>query len=374
MRYYLGRLPVFPPLVMPICASCGVIAPRRCQACSRCGAAFAARPMTAPRQDQTGYWVAVRCTFQCRSCAFAAPLDQLDIDGSVECAYCGLRQRFEPSTWTEALYFAHAVGDLAGPGPEGRHPDPGLWIGPVNPFRDTGETLTFSEFRQSGFEMSDGMSIPKSLQIQAAPGFPVCARCRVTLGVQVMQGGRTTTTCPSCAETATFALPDRARAFGDVLIAVVAQEHRVNRLNATQIAPSQSGVSALLCPHCGAPLALHGADRTIKCQFCSAFCRVPGSFLIRSGQQNIEPEIWWMLFNGPSRKRRELESAAGADSVLLELPPLEKGVSYKQWLLNLAFLLGALWIGFEIASIDAVSALQLPDDLPAPTVPKRRAR
>src|SRR5260221_8760495 len=117
------------PILMPMCGSCGLIAPRRCPVCVRCGASFAERPMGAPRLDANGYWVAVRCTFQCRSCNFAAPLDQLDIDGSVECAYCGLRQRFEPSTWTEALEFAHAVGDLSGPEPEGRYPDASVWIG-----------------------------------------------------------------------------------------------------------------------------------------------------------------------------------------------------------------------------------------------------
>jgi len=179
----------------------------------------------------------VRCSFQCRSCGFAAPLDSLDIDGAVECAYCGLRQRFEPRTWSDALDFAQAVGDLSGPEPEGRYADPGVWIAPDNPFRDVGETLTFSEHRESGVEISDGMTVPKSLQIQVAPGFPVCLRCRVGLAVQVMPGGRATTTCPSCSETATFALPEGARAFGATVVAVVAHEHRVNRVNATEMAP-----------------------------------------------------------------------------------------------------------------------------------------
>jgi hypothetical protein len=362
-----------PPAMMPICATCGVIAPRLCPTCSRCGAPFAARPATAPRQDVSGYWVAVRCSFQCRSCGFAAPLDQLDVDGSVECAYCGLRQRFEPSTWREALDFAHAVGDLSGPGPEGRHPDPGLWIGPVNPFRDVGETVAFSEFREAGFEISEGMTVAKSLQIQAAPGFPICVRCRVPLRVEV-QAARATTTCATCSETSTFAMPERARSFGEALVAVVAQEHRVNRVEATQTVPATTGVSALVCPNCGAPLALQGGDRTIKCQFCSAFCRVPGRFLVRAGQDKIEPEIWWMLFNGPSRKRRELERGTGSESAALEIPPLEQGLSYKQWLLNLAFLLAALWIGFELASTDALRVLEPSDALPAKTTPRQRAR
>jgi hypothetical protein len=293
----------------------------------------------------------------------------------VECAYCGLRQRFEPSTWTEAIEFAHAVGDLAGPGAEGRYPDPGIWIAPVNPFRDLGETLAFSEFRQSGFEISNGMTLPKSLVIQAGPGFPVCARCRVPVGVEVARDGRTTTTCSSCAERATFALPERARQYGEALVAVVAEEHRTSHVQATQMAPSETGVSAIACPTCGAPLELHGGDRTIRCKFCGAFCRVPGKVLVRSGQETIEPEIWWMLFNGPSRKRRELERGSGERSAL-EVPPLETGMSYKQLGLNVVFIALALLIGFELASTDALRVLELPDQIPKtlPAAPKARTR
>lgn len=338
--------------------------------------------MGAPRIDAGGgYWVAVSCTFQCRSCGFAAPLDQLDIDGSVECAYCGLRQKFDPSTWTDALEFAHAVGDLSGPEPEGRQPDPGVWIGADNPYRDVGDTLTFSELRETGLHMVDGMTIPRSLQIKASPGFPVCQKCRVPVLLQVTGDGRVQTTCSTCSESGSYALPERARAFGEALVAVVAEEHRVDKRHATESAPNEASVSALTCPSCGAPLALHGSDRTIKCEFCGTFCRVPGRYLVRAGQDKIDPEVWWMLFTGRSAKRRELEQGTSDEKLLpIEVPPMEQGISYKQWLVNLAFLLGALWIGFEIASIDALSAL-MPDEPaatapasgPAPKSPKSRA-
>lgn len=349
---------------MPICGQCGVIAPRLCQACASCSANFAAPPLSAPRMDAGGYWVAVRCSFQCRSCGFAAPLDQLDIDGAVECAYCGLRQRFEPSTWTEALSFAHAVGDLAGPEAEGRHADPSVWIGHSNPFRDVGETLAFSEFRESGMEMSDGMMIPKSLHIRAAPGFPVCLRCRRPFSVQVTPDGRTITSCASCGENGTYALPERARAYGAALLGVVAPEHRVDKVRATEMLKEQGGVAGITCPTCGAPLALRGGERTIRCQFCSAYCRVPGSFLVRAGHDKIEPEIWWMRFGGPSAKRRELETGSGIDPIAIEVPPLSGGLSYKQLAVTTGFLVVALWLGFELASIDAISDLAPPDSLP----------
>ena len=110
-------------------------------------------------------WVAVRCSFVCNQCRFPAPLDALDADGAVDCGSCGLHQRFEVEAWREALDFAHAVGDLAGPAPEGRHPHPTLWIGSENPHARVGDTQTFD--RRSGISAN-------GLAIEVAPGHPVC--------------------------------------------------------------------------------------------------------------------------------------------------------------------------------------------------------
>src|SRR5258708_29240019 len=152
-----------PAILMPVCGSCGIIAPRRSASCARCGASFAERPMGAPRIDAGGgYWVAVSCTFQCRSCGFAAPLDQLDIDGSVECAYCGLRQTFDPSTWTDALEFAHAAGDLSGPEPAGRQPAPRGGIGADTSYPAARETVPPSELRPTVTHLVDRTSIARS--------------------------------------------------------------------------------------------------------------------------------------------------------------------------------------------------------------------
>ena len=238
------------------------------------------------------------------------------------------------------LKFAHAVGDSSGPEPEGRAPNPSLWIAPDNPFRDVGETVTFSELRQSGSQMVDGMMVPRSLQIRVAPGFPVCRRCRIPVRIALGAEG-TTTWCGGCSESATYALPERALALGPGLIAVVAEEHRLSRALATESRGDGTNVSAVSCPSCGAPLDLRGGDRTLKCQFCSTFCRVPGRFLLRQGQGIIEPETWWLLFNGPSKKRRALEGGVRAASrKSSQLPPFEGGLNYKQWIINVAFVCG----------------------------------
>src|SRR5207247_4732554 len=103
---------------------------------------------------------------------------------------------------------------------------------------------------------------------------------------------------------------------------------------------------------------------------------LPGKVLVRSGQETIEPEIWWMLFNGPSRKRRELEHGSSGDAAALEIPPLEAGISYKQWALHAVFLIAAILIGFELASTDALRALEMPDQIPKARTapPKARTR
>src|SRR5262249_38772865 len=147
--------------------------------------------VSVPAQGPDAFWVAVRCGFTCNSCKFLAPLDGLEAGGAVECAHCGLRQRFEVSSWGPALAMAHAVGDLAGPSPEGRSPHPTLWIGSENPYARVGDTRTF-EHGSKGEDVS----------IDAAPGHPVCHACQTPLAATVTGTGAVSTRCPGCGATA----------------------------------------------------------------------------------------------------------------------------------------------------------------------------
>lgn len=288
-----SSLPPAPPTC--VCRFCGVVAPARGTACAVCKRPLADVRVEVPAPGPDTYWVAVRCGFTCNSCKFLAPLDSLDADGAVECAHCGLRQRFEVDSWGSALAMAHAVGDLAGPAPEGRNPHPTLWIGSENPYAAIGDTTTF-ERRESG-----------ALAIEASPGAPVCRACHVPVHVSVTGAGAVSTRCPRCSATATYATEDAARNLHGQLVAVIADEHRSDRLRATATA-TQAGVVALKCPACGAPLGVPDSGGIATCTFCKAACIVPTRVRTRVRNETPEPDIWWILFQGRSKKRAELEA------------------------------------------------------------------
>jgi hypothetical protein len=314
-------MPGAPPPALQICRRCGLIAPTGRSACALCGEPVAEARIAAPPPVDDGIWVAVRCTFTCNSCKFAAPLDALEADGAVECACCGLRQRFDVSAWPVALDFAHGVGDLAWPLPEGRHPHPTLWVGSENPYTKVGDTLAFASV--------EGIST-SGVAVDATPGHPVCAACHVPLTTQVTGPGALTTQCPRCGDRATYAVGDEARALSGSLVAALAPEHRTDRPRARTMA-TQAGVVALTCPGCGAPLSLGSGGRLQVCAFCKVACIVPARSVPRRGQDTPKPEVWWILFHGASQKRRELEapteavSATAAKAALEMLKPGARG-------------------------------------------------
>lgn len=296
-----------------VCRCCGVVAPTGGTACAVCKRALGEVRVQVPAQAQDAYWVALRCGFTCNSCKFLAPLDSLDVDGAVECAHCGLRQRFEVESWGPALDLAHAVGDLAGPWPEGRNPHPVLWIGGENPYATIGEKSTFERL-ESG-----------TLAIEAAPGHPICRACQVPVAVAVTGPGAVSTRCPQCSSTATYKMEDAARNIHEGLVAAIADEHRNDRLRA-QATATQAGVMALSCPACGAPLGVPDGNGVATCTFCKAACIVPARVRTRARNETPEPEVWWVLFQGRSKKRAELEAptaevAAGVAAAINFLKP-----------------------------------------------------
>jgi hypothetical protein len=357
-----------PPLVaVTICRHCGVVAPAEGHTCEVCKRPLAELRGPAPAQPADHCWVAVRCGFTCNSCRFLAPLDTLDADGAVECAHCGLRQRFDVHIWQEALAFAHAVGDLAGPNAEGRNPHPVLWIGSENPHVKTGTTRTF-EHETFG-----------ALAVDAAPGHPVCGRCREPVALFVPRPGAVETACPRCGDRATHAISDAAVGLYPALVAAVSEEHRRDRPKA-RAAATAAGVLSLSCPACGAPLELTESGTVQTCRYCRASCVVPHQSVARALRKTPEPAVWWLFFQGASEARKSLlstpsvQARAQGESAkqalkLLKLgksqgigdapgvyeAPEAKGRNYLQAALTLA--LGAIALAVALGIVLAASAL-----------------
>lgn len=276
---------------------CGVVAPSEAQRCESCQRPLAEVRVPAPDTAPEIVWVAVRARFRCGACRFLAPLDQLDLDGGVECVQCGLRQRYDAEYWTEALTFAHAVGDLAGSS-EGRTPHPFVWIGSDNPYRDVGVARTFA---------TESWSADLERSIDAAGGYPVCHGCHVPLETRSGPApGTLVAECGSCHERATYSLPSEASPRVPALIGVVADAHRLDRPAAREV--EEAGAVALACPACGAPLVLKERVRLQKCEFCRATCLAPKRVLAGAARGAPPPQVWWLLFRGPSKARAALES------------------------------------------------------------------
>lgn len=290
---------------MPLCPRCGVIAPAQQSACPIC-----AEPFTLPRVEQrpprAHAWVALRCSFQCRSCQFLSPLDELDIDGSVECGQCGQSQRFDVEAWHEALAFAHAVADLAYPLPEGRLSHPDIWIGDDNPFVALGHTLALAEHRQSSMRDEDGITIHRSLFIEAGPGHPVCMSCNEPLSVELGRNRESTASCRSCGAQTSYRLPAGASEYCAALAGVVADAHESGKQRA-RMQSSATGPVALVCPECGGKLPAT-SERVLQCEYCGTASLIPAQARVRDVGQVLTPDIWWLAFVGPSARRAALEA------------------------------------------------------------------
>ncbi len=292
-----------PSTPMPLCTSCGVIGTTQADTCPHCGSEHP-RPIPRVPRPIRHAWVAVRCSFQCRSCHFLSPLDEFDVDGSVECAQCGQSQRFDVQAWNDALDHAHALADLAYPQPQGRYLHPDIWI--ETPFPDIGRTEVFDEHRQSGTETRDGVTIERSLFIEVGPGHPICRACKRALDVEIDPQGQTRTRCSGCGNSASYELPPGGDQFTDALVGIVGEAHRSDQRRA-RMESSAGGPIALKCPECAGALPAT-RERVLTCTYCGTASLIPAQARTRDAGQVLEPDVWWVAFRGPSPRRAALES------------------------------------------------------------------
>jgi hypothetical protein len=335
----------------PICASCGVVAPAQRTTCACCDRELARPRAFAPASGDL-YFAAVRATYVCRACGFPSPLDGLLTAESLDCAQCGSLQRFEPDTWDAGLEHARTIGDLGGPNPEGRSPDPEIWIGDDNPHRTIGMTETFAKVESDRFAL------------EASPGWPVCRRCAVPLEC-FAQGTQVTTRCPGCATQVRYEVPGRLleRASRTGLAGVVSDDNRTGRLE-VRVQATAGGLVALLCPQCGAAVqSVGGASNTVECAYCKTLAIIPPRARPREQGAMVKPAVFWIAFRGPSPARAALAHPVAPASLGkalgvftrglkplpgIDLPPRREGLDVKQWAFTLGMTALALGLGYGL--------------------------
>jgi hypothetical protein len=296
-----------------VCPGCGVIAPIRRTSCLLCSTAFGPRPLVATGGAGTAVFARIHeSDFECRGCGLRSPVT-LGFDREVECQRCGLWQAFPSGQWEEALDRAHAIADLCGPDPEGRFPRMGPSIAARNPSKSLGLEHTRTESTQSTTIIDSSGMKHLTLRILVSPGHPLCSTCHVPLGVRIDVAGKAETQCPRCGERATYALPKGAGERALALRAVIGEAHRADRPAAKIDKVDAAGVAALVCPSCGAALPVATDSDLATCAFCHTTSRVAARTWVRASGAVPKFEPFWVLLEGPSKRRHELMGDAARD-------------------------------------------------------------
>lgn len=292
---------------MDVCSQCGARHPGR-QPCAICGGPGA---VSAPEPTERLSLVGISSQFQCRSCGQLAPINHLHLTRSILCLCCGQQQVFDPTLWAEGLNMAHAVGDLAGPEPEGRSRHARIAIDAINPYRKG----IVQEYTLNEQSIVGGLHEHRSLFLKIFPGHPLCEQCLKPLRVEQRPGQTLETRCSGCRQSGTYRAPDTRLlrlARPDALRGVISSAERQDRPEVRIVEGSTT--AGITCSGCGAPLSLDGGEELITCRFCTLVSRIPDR--LRAGHvTDPTPAVWWVAFSGPSQTRQDLLSGAQAQAL-----------------------------------------------------------
>jgi uncharacterized Zn finger protein (UPF0148 family) len=271
-----------------ICSGCGILVDGSLASCKSCNTPYTTPPLRALAQPASGYWAAVRSTFQCNACKFDAPLNHFELVDAVSCTRCGHEQRYDRNEWKRLVEYAQFVADFA-VGTEGRFPDPETRL-PKKPFPHLGS--------------SESWAVDQKMR--ASPGNPLCRTCRSMIVVDSSGNGELKTACTGCHAKRTYEL----RAATDYgAKGVLCDEHEAGHSEAALM--EGRGSMMLGCPRCNAPLErVKDADGSITCQYCSAQCRISTKTHAKAGHKEAPVKTWWLYFDAPSKQRKKLVNEA----------------------------------------------------------------
>ncbi len=289
---------------IPLCLGCGAHAPTGRTECVLCQHQFGAQPWQVPPNPDGTYWCGVQTTFRCGACNRDSPLNHLDLDGHVTCLQCGVEQRYDIDIWGDGLELGHNIADLAGPNPLGRQYHPPSQFDPdENPFVEIGRQYTHGT-EETMMMSGSGTS---QLTFKAFPGHPLCGKCKSPYRIVSRDQAVLTVQCPACQEVKRHALPPEVHGRFKGIVGTIGadvdadmREARVNR--------DPGGAVAICCPQCSAPLDVAEGSTIVHCGFCRTNSRLTPATLRDLGRSDAKVLTWWLLLEGKSPQRVELEN------------------------------------------------------------------
>ncbi len=286
-----------------ICGQCGVAMPTRSPHCRVCGHG---ERVIAPPPRFGAFWVGLSVVQECDSCGRPVSVTGAGADGT-SCGHCGGESPIGRGAWAGILRFAHDVGDLSGPDPEGEPTRADHPVGDANPYRTVGVTAS-SVTRRVPARGEAGR-----LDVLARPGAPLCRRCREPVAWVPKPRPAALTRCSGCGDEQVAGAPD-------------ALDHLAVKALATPAAPEPAGdesaATPLKCPVCGASLPAVGTGGLVPCSYCRTASLVPPDPTL--GLEAVAPR-WWLLFKGCSPLRELLIQGGERDRVGRVLEPAGEG-------------------------------------------------
>lgn len=232
-----------------------------------------------------------------------SPVNHLDSDGTVTCAFCGLDLTLDPRVWARVIGVSHELVDLSAVNPDVRSAPVSSPLKLDNPYRNIGVNVSERSYDEPG--VVGGRA---ALGVRVSPGSPLCPGCRSPLAWQAV-GSELMLGCGTCGRSERYARDAFAAQASPALSAVAAQPLRSDVRHATShVRPD--GVAQLVCPNCGAPLAVQPDSAQVVCSHCQAPALVSSKLWFRLGVREPRVEPIWLLFSGPSARRQALVNAA----------------------------------------------------------------
>jgi hypothetical protein len=143
-------------------------------------------------------WARVEFTLPCGRCGSVIALRPESIGAPVPCNHCGHTTQVDLGWWDEAFHMAHATVDLSFPDFQGLN----TALGSFNPFAAVG-------VRESAIDLpNEALPSQTPLRMRAAPGAPLCQRCRSPVVIRFSGPGRLAAQCSRCNDREAFSVPD----------------------------------------------------------------------------------------------------------------------------------------------------------------------